>query len=98
MPTLKKICENTSNLNSLNSRPRARLLIRLTSTDLPSDQFSVFLLRVVSKLAKESCQNLQVFCYREFLLVISVHLPGTQSSFVLQELLQDEGRQRDASQ
>ena len=59
MPTLKKICENTSNLNSLNSRPRARLLIRLTSTDLPSDQFSVFLLQKGVMMTNKPPQGLR---------------------------------------
>ena len=52
--TLEKICENT---HPTSTRPRARLLIRLTSTDLPSDQFSVFLLQKGVMMTNEPPQG-----------------------------------------
>jgi len=52
--TLGKICENT---HPTSTRPCARLLIRLTSTDLPSDQFSVFLLQKGVMMTNEPPQG-----------------------------------------
>ena len=53
--TLEKICENT---HPTSTRPCARLLIRLTSTDLPSDQFSVLLLQKGVMMTNEPPQGL----------------------------------------
>ena len=45
-PSMPTRSRRSARTHPTSTRPRARLLIRLTSTDLPSDQFSVFLLSV----------------------------------------------------
>ena len=54
--TLEKICENTSNLNSTSC---PTFDSAYTSTDLPSDQFSVFLLQKDVMMTNEPPQGLR---------------------------------------
>ena len=56
-PSMPTRSRRSARTHLTSTRPRARLLIRLTSTDLPSDQFSVFLLQKGVMMTNEPPQG-----------------------------------------